>query len=229
MSLYAKNSPEAARLQEEIENIRNEGFARPVVQAAQPTEFATSWSHQLMALTQHTFQAYWRNPTYLMAKFVLCIVGGLLIGFTFYKTSDSLQGAQNKLFVCGVLYLTTEVVNQFDRRSSWPQCFVPLSRSSSRRCSSTFGPPVKSESAQAGCTTGPRSLSAKSWSSSHPMEHYVLVALLLMLVLDCRVPSTRIQTRLRRIFGCSFHKNGCSKHGKNPIKYGRVEVRPLSF
>ncbi|KAG2742854.1 hypothetical protein P692DRAFT_201809446, partial [Suillus brevipes Sb2] len=37
-----KNSPEAARLQEEIEEIHNEGLARPVVQAAQPTEFATS-------------------------------------------------------------------------------------------------------------------------------------------------------------------------------------------
>jgi hypothetical protein len=80
-----KNSPDAARLQEEIENIYNEGLARPVVQAAQPTEFATSWPHQLMALTQRNFQAYWRNLIYLMAKFALCIVGGLLIGFTFYK------------------------------------------------------------------------------------------------------------------------------------------------
>ncbi|KAG1763106.1 ABC-2 type transporter-domain-containing protein [Suillus occidentalis] len=75
-----------------------EGLARPVVQTAQPTEFATSWYHQLMSLTQRNFQAYWRNPTYLMAKFALCIAGGLLIGFTFYKTSDSLQGTQNKLF-----------------------------------------------------------------------------------------------------------------------------------
>ncbi|KAG2131009.1 ABC-2 type transporter-domain-containing protein [Suillus clintonianus] len=93
-----KNSPEAAALQEEIENFHNEGLARPVIQAEQPTEFVTSWSHQLMALTQRNFQAYWRNPTYLMAKFALCIAGGLLIGFTFYQTSDSLQGTQNKLF-----------------------------------------------------------------------------------------------------------------------------------
>ncbi|KAG1767598.1 ABC-2 type transporter-domain-containing protein [Suillus placidus] len=93
-----KNSSEASTLQEEIENIHNEGRALPVVQAAQPTEFVTSWYHQLMALTQRNFQAYWRNPTYLVAKFALCIAGGLLIGFTFYKTSDSLQGTQNKLF-----------------------------------------------------------------------------------------------------------------------------------
>jgi ATP-binding cassette subfamily G (WHITE) protein 2 (SNQ2) len=93
-----KNSSEASTLQEEIENIHNEGRARPIVQTAKPTEFATSWYPQLMALTQRNFQAYWRNPTYLMAKFALCIAGGLLIGFTFYKTSDSLQGTQNKLF-----------------------------------------------------------------------------------------------------------------------------------
>jgi hypothetical protein len=42
-----------------------------------------------MALTQCDFQPYCRNPTYLTTKFVLCIAGGLLIGFTFYKTSDS--------------------------------------------------------------------------------------------------------------------------------------------
>ncbi|KAG1874032.1 hypothetical protein C8R48DRAFT_815943 [Suillus tomentosus] len=81
----ATASTSAATLQEEIENIHNESRARPVVQAARPTEFATSWYHQL-------------NPTYLIAKFALSIAGGLLIGFTFYMTSDSLHGIQNKLF-----------------------------------------------------------------------------------------------------------------------------------
>ena len=35
-----------------------------------------------------------------MAKLMLNIVGGLLIGFTFFKRSNSLEGTQNKnLFV----------------------------------------------------------------------------------------------------------------------------------
>ncbi|OAX36457.1 pleiotropic drug resistance ABC transporter [Rhizopogon vinicolor AM-OR11-026] len=93
-----KNSSEAAALQEEIEKIHDEGRARPVVQTQLPTEFAASWSHQLMFLTQRNFQAYWRNPTYLMAKFALCIACGLLIGLTFFNTNDSLQGTQTKLF-----------------------------------------------------------------------------------------------------------------------------------
>jgi len=104
-----KGSSEAATIQEHIENIHNEGRARLVVEAQHPTEFTTSWSHQVMALTQRNFQAYWRDPTYLLAKFALCIVCGLLIGFTFFRSSDSLQGTQNKLFVRVALRCTRRV------------------------------------------------------------------------------------------------------------------------
>ncbi|KAG1859914.1 ABC-2 type transporter-domain-containing protein [Suillus tomentosus] len=91
-------SPEAAALEDELGRIHTEGRSRPVVQTELRTQFATSWKHQTIALTQRNFQAYWRNPTYLMGKLVLNIAGGLLIGFTFYNTKDSLQGTQNKLF-----------------------------------------------------------------------------------------------------------------------------------
>lgn len=94
-----QNSPEAAALEDELQRIHTEGRSRPVVQTEQRTEFATSWKHQTIALTQRNYQAYWRNPTYLMAKLFLNIVAGLLIGFTFYKAKDTLQGSQNKLFV----------------------------------------------------------------------------------------------------------------------------------
>lgn len=91
-------SPEAVVLEDELGRIHTEGRSRPVVQTALRTRFATSWRHQTIALTQRNYQAYWRNPTYLMAKLGLNIAGGLLIGFTFFKTKDSLQGTQNKLF-----------------------------------------------------------------------------------------------------------------------------------
>ncbi|KAL0957047.1 hypothetical protein HGRIS_003146 [Hohenbuehelia grisea] len=41
---------------------------------------------------------YWRDPDYIVAKFMLNIVGGLLIGFSFFKTPSTQQGTQNKLF-----------------------------------------------------------------------------------------------------------------------------------
>ncbi|KAH7929251.1 hypothetical protein BV22DRAFT_1192162 [Leucogyrophana mollusca] len=93
-----KRSPEASSLQTQIEEIHTQGRAHAVAHTERHSEFATSWIYQLLVLTQRGFQSYWRNPTYLMAKLVLNIAGGLLIGFTFFRTNDSLQGTQNKLF-----------------------------------------------------------------------------------------------------------------------------------
>ncbi|KIJ59901.1 hypothetical protein HYDPIDRAFT_32776 [Hydnomerulius pinastri MD-312] len=95
-----RSSPESSELQLQIERIHMEGRARPALDSGslQHSEFATSWMNQLFALTQRGLQSYWRNPTYILAKVVLNIAGGLLIGFTFYRTKDTLQGTQNKLF-----------------------------------------------------------------------------------------------------------------------------------
>lgn len=94
-----KRSPEAVDLQAQIERIHAEGRARPSVETERHSEFATSWMHQMVELTKRNFLAYWRNPTYLIAKIILNIAGGLLIGFTFFNSKDTLQGTQNKLFV----------------------------------------------------------------------------------------------------------------------------------
>ncbi|KAG1743692.1 ABC-2 type transporter-domain-containing protein [Suillus paluster] len=93
-----KRSPEAVELQAQIERIHADGRAQPLVETERHTEFATSWIHQAVTLTKRNFQAYWRDPTYLIAKIILNLAGGLLIGFTFFRSQDSLQGTQNKLF-----------------------------------------------------------------------------------------------------------------------------------
>ncbi|TCD65301.1 hypothetical protein EIP91_002826 [Steccherinum ochraceum] len=101
-----KQSPEARRLQDELEAIHTEGRARPAVTTTQKSEFATSWLYQTATLTQRDAQAHWRSPTYLLAKLALNIVAGLFIGFTFWKSKDSMQGNQNKLFA---IYMGTLV------------------------------------------------------------------------------------------------------------------------
>ena len=53
----------------------------------------------MVTLLKRDMERHWRDPTYLMAKLMLNIVGGLFIGFTFYQAKDSIQGTQNKLFV----------------------------------------------------------------------------------------------------------------------------------
>ena len=94
-----KQSPEAQQLQEELDQIHTEGRSRPPVEAALHKEFATSWLQQTPMLLKRDCLAHWRNPTFLMSKIALNIAAGLFIGFTFFKSKDTLQGTQNKLFV----------------------------------------------------------------------------------------------------------------------------------
>ncbi|KAF8624325.1 hypothetical protein AX17_007154 [Amanita inopinata Kibby_2008] len=90
-SLYKKQM-------EEVEHIHAEGRKQPPVGAAFKGTFASSWGRQTTTLIVRQHQSYWRAPTYLMSKLMLNIVGGLFIGFTFFKSKNSIQGTQNKLF-----------------------------------------------------------------------------------------------------------------------------------
>ncbi|KAG5644211.1 hypothetical protein DXG03_008874 [Asterophora parasitica] len=99
-----KRSSEAVETQEELESIHKDGRSRPPVEATIHSEFATPWVHQLKELCFRDTRAHWRSPTYLMAKLVLNIFGGLFIGFTFFKAKNTQQGTQNQLFA---VYMAT--------------------------------------------------------------------------------------------------------------------------
>lgn len=47
-----KSSPEAAKVQQEIETIHEDGRKRPAVETTLTSDFATSWSHQVATLLQ---------------------------------------------------------------------------------------------------------------------------------------------------------------------------------
>jgi ATP-binding cassette subfamily G (WHITE) protein 2 (SNQ2) len=93
-----KTSPEATATALEIQRIHDEGRSRPAVETKQHTEYSTSWVHQTSVVVRRGAAAIWRNPTYVRAKLVLNIIGGLFIGFTFWKSPNTEQGIQNKLF-----------------------------------------------------------------------------------------------------------------------------------
>ncbi|PPR00332.1 hypothetical protein CVT24_004615 [Panaeolus cyanescens] len=92
------SSPEATQVNQEIQAIIDEGRSHPPVEAEFHSEFASSWIYQTGQLLKRNAEAYWRDPTYIMAKLVLNVFGGLFIGFTFWKSKDSIQGTQNRLF-----------------------------------------------------------------------------------------------------------------------------------
>jgi hypothetical protein len=101
-----KVSPEAAAVTREIHQIHDEGRKRSAVATKRHTEYSTSWIHQTRVVTQRSVNAMWRNPIYVNSKLILNIVAGLFIGCTFWKSPNTMQGVQNKLFsifICLIL------------------------------------------------------------------------------------------------------------------------------
>ena len=101
-----KKSPEAAAVTREIHQIHDEGRKRSAVTTKRHTQYSTSWIHQTRVVTQRSVIAMWRNPLYVNSKVILNVVAGLFIGCTFWKSPNTMQGIQNKLFsifICLIL------------------------------------------------------------------------------------------------------------------------------
>lgn len=92
-------SPESTRNLEEIAKVLTDSRAKGAVETTHNRKIATSWLYQVKENLNRLAKAYWRDPLYVMAKFVMCILGGIIMGFTFYKSNTSQQGSQNLLFV----------------------------------------------------------------------------------------------------------------------------------
>ncbi|KAK1144527.1 hypothetical protein N8T08_005400 [Aspergillus melleus] len=76
-------------------------------------EFAMPITSQFYYVTKRVFQQYYRQPEYILAKFVLGIVSGIFIGFSFWKADNSQQGFQNVLFSLFLLCtIFSSLVNQ---------------------------------------------------------------------------------------------------------------------
>ncbi|CAK1367877.1 ABC transporter CDR4 [Cercospora beticola] len=112
-----RQSPEAERLQDEIEEIhqtqRQLTSSSDDDHAMAQSEFAMPLSAQMVEVTKRVFQQYWRMPEYIIAKIGLGFCSGLFIGFSFYDAQTSLQGMQNVLYaVFMVVCIFTNITNQ---------------------------------------------------------------------------------------------------------------------
>jgi ATP-binding cassette, subfamily G (WHITE), member 2, PDR len=61
-------------------------------------EFAMPFLSQLWYVQARVFQQYFRQPEYIFAKYILGIISGLFIGFSFFQSDNTQQGFQNALF-----------------------------------------------------------------------------------------------------------------------------------
>ncbi|KIK61032.1 hypothetical protein GYMLUDRAFT_166677 [Collybiopsis luxurians FD-317 M1] len=93
-----QNSPEAKVVQDSIAKIYEDGKNKAAIATTLQSEYATGWMNQFTQLVRRDMMFRWRDPTYLLAKLILNVAGGLFIGFTFWKAKNTQQGTQNKLF-----------------------------------------------------------------------------------------------------------------------------------
>jgi len=74
------SSPEKQQLHLDIKRIHTEGQMHGTITTTFHSRFATGWFYQVRELVIRLGVAYWRDPTYIVAKFALSTLGGLIIG-----------------------------------------------------------------------------------------------------------------------------------------------------
>ncbi|KAM0790552.1 hypothetical protein ACM66B_004421 [Microbotryomycetes sp. NB124-2] len=119
---YKEVKRELAELEERGLRIQEKNAGHDAEDAKQQSnefaEFAAPFSVQFREVTKRVFQQYWRTPSYIYSKFLLCTLTALYIGFSFYGSPVSQQGLQNQLFSIFMLFtifgnLTQQIMPQF--------------------------------------------------------------------------------------------------------------------
>lgn len=98
-----KRSSECQGVQTEIDRIHREQQSKTQAsdkdnESWSKSEFAMPFWFQLYQVTYRVFQQYWRMPEYIASKWVLGILAGLFIGFSFFQAKSSLQGMQTIVY-----------------------------------------------------------------------------------------------------------------------------------
>ncbi|KAL8736690.1 MAG: hypothetical protein Q9166_000056 [cf. Caloplaca sp. 2 TL-2023] len=113
------DSPEKQQVKEQLAEMKRTLSKIPVDK--EPTalyEFAETFPTQLLLVLRRVFEQYWRTPSYLYSKTLLCVASALFIGFSFWDSPLSIQGLQNQLFAIFMLMtifgnLTQQIMPHF--------------------------------------------------------------------------------------------------------------------
>jgi ATP-binding cassette subfamily G (WHITE) protein 2 (PDR) len=96
-----RKSVEYANVQEELARLRDLSDQPPASADSSESghgQFAAPFVTQLGAVALRCAQQYWRTPSYIYSKAILTVGCSLLIGFSFFKSENSIQGLQNQMF-----------------------------------------------------------------------------------------------------------------------------------
>ncbi|KAI0129751.1 ABC-2 type transporter-domain-containing protein [Xylariales sp. AK1849] len=110
-----RDSPESREVQAELQRLKDTAPAGspPTEEKGTYREFAAGFFAQLFAVCHRVFQQYWRTPSYIYSKAVLCVLVALFIGFVFFDAPNSIQGLQNQMFsIFNLLTIFGQLVQQ---------------------------------------------------------------------------------------------------------------------
>lgn len=112
-----RDSPEYQKVQSELQQLEagssNDKAASHHDEPGQYREFAAPFWEQLKVATQRAFEQYWRTPSYIYSKAILCISVALFIGLVFLDAPVSIQGLQNQMFaIFNILSIFGQLVQQ---------------------------------------------------------------------------------------------------------------------
>jgi len=96
-----RSSPEQKEVQAELDRLQNVAAAPAQDDAASKEsrgDFAMPLRSQFYLVCVRAFQQYYRQPDYILTKFVLGIATCLFVGFSFFDADTSQQGFNNAMF-----------------------------------------------------------------------------------------------------------------------------------
>ncbi|KAL8279408.1 hypothetical protein RQP46_008220 [Phenoliferia psychrophenolica] len=92
-----RSSAEYRAVHVELDTIKANKASKEVTSSG-TDEFAMPFLHQLWYCLARVWAQYWRTPSYIYAKFGLCFVAAIFMGFSFYMESATAAGLQNQMF-----------------------------------------------------------------------------------------------------------------------------------
>ena len=95
-----KDSENAKEVQRQIDDLHEQKRHENLDIAGETGSgaYAMPLSTQIWECTYRAFQQYWRMPSYVLAKFGLCAIASLFIGFSFFQADSTQAGMQTILF-----------------------------------------------------------------------------------------------------------------------------------
>ncbi|KAI9743048.1 MAG: hypothetical protein M1818_003343 [Claussenomyces sp. TS43310] len=95
-----RDSPNYVTVKDHLKQLRQElsDVDTPKEDSLSNQQFSAPFYFQLYMCLVRAFEQYWRTPSYIYSKLLLCFLAALFIGLSFLNEPVSIQGLQNQMF-----------------------------------------------------------------------------------------------------------------------------------